>query len=59
MYEVFNMGHRFEIYTDKEAAKDIIAVSKSFNIEAKIIGETRESTGNKLTIHSEDGIIEY
>ncbi len=39
MYKVFNMGHRFEIYTHPEIADEIISISKSFNIDAQIIGE--------------------
>ena len=55
MYKVFNMGHRMEIYTDEEIADDIIAISKSFNIDAQIVGrcyDNEEGKGNKLTIIS-------
>jgi phosphoribosylformylglycinamidine cyclo-ligase len=50
MYKVFNMGHRLEIYTDKKYAEDLISISKSFNIEAKIIGRVETYKGKKLTI---------
>lgn len=60
MYQVFNMGHRFEIYTDAETAKDVISTSTDFGIEAKVIGRVEESTDEKrLTIESENGIFEY
>ncbi len=59
MYQVFNMGHRMEIYTDKKISEDIIRISKSFGVDAKIIGEISESDKNKLTINSPEGIIEY
>ena len=55
MYKVFNMGHRMEIYVDEEIADDIIAISKSFNIDAQIVGrcyDNDEGKGNKLTIIS-------
>lgn len=59
MYQVFNMGHRLEIYIDKKFSEDIIKISKSFGVDAKIIGEIRESNKNKLTINSPEGLIEY
>ena len=46
MYKVFNMGHRFEIYLPEEFANDIISISKSFNIEAKIVGRCKKSDKN-------------
>ena len=55
MYKVFNMGHRMEIYVGEEIADDIIAISKSFNIDAQIVGrcyDNDEGKGNKLTIIS-------
>ena len=58
MYKVFNMGHRMEIYVDKEDADKVIETSKSFNIDAQIIGHIEE--GNKgLVITSEFGTFEY
>ncbi len=59
MYKVFNMGHRFEIYADQDAAEGIIAISKSFNIDAQIIGHVESYDGKKVTIHSEYGTFEY
>lgn len=62
MYKVFNMGHRMEIYVDEEVADEIIAISKSFNIDARIVGrcyDNDEDEGNKLTILSEFGKFIY
>ena len=59
MYSVFNMGHRMEFYTDKNTAKEIIQVDKSFNIDAKIIGNCTSSSEKKLTIKSEHGEFTY
>ena len=59
MYQVFNMGHRMEIYVPKEIAEEIIAISKSFNVEAKIIGRVEDSENKKLTIKSEFGEFNY
>ena len=50
MYQVFNMGHRLEIYTDENSAQSIINISKSFNLDAKIIGRVEDSKENKLSI---------
>lgn len=58
MYKVFNMGHRLEIYLPQELADQVIEISKSFNIDAKIVGRVEE--GKKgLTIKSEFGTFEY
>ena len=59
MYQVFNCGHRMEIYVPAEVAQDIIAISKSFNIEAQIVGRVEASESKKLTITSEYGKFEY
>ncbi|WP_034890025.1 AIR synthase related protein [Gillisia sp. Hel_I_29] len=59
MYQVFNMGHRMEIYVDEAIAADIIEISRSFNVEAKIIGRVEASNTKKLTISSSKGIFEY
>jgi len=59
MYKVFNMGHRMEIYAKPEIAKDIIAISKSFAIDAQIIGRCEKSDSKKLTIKSEFGTFHY
>ncbi|MBR1688648.1 MAG: phosphoribosylformylglycinamidine cyclo-ligase [Prevotella sp.] len=58
MYKVFNMGHRMEIYVSPEIADQIIAISKSFNIDAQIIGHI-EKGSKSLTIKSEYGTFEY
>lgn len=59
MYKVFNMGHRMEVYTDIETAKEIIAISKSFDVDAQIIGRVEAHSGKKLTINSEFGEFIY
>ena len=59
MYKVFNMGHRMELYVPSKIAKDIIAISESFNVEAKIIGRVEGFSGKKLTIDSEFGKFIY
>ena len=59
MYKVFNMGHRMEIYTDSVNSSEIIEISKSVGIDAKIIGKVVKSDHKKLTIHSELGNFEY
>lgn len=59
MYQVFNCGHRMEIYVPAEVAQDIIAISKSFNIDAQIVGRVEASESKKLTITSEYGKFEY
>ena len=59
MYKVFNMGHRLEIYTDAKSAEDMINISKSFGIDAQIIGHVEDSDAKRLTIKSEYGTFEY
>ncbi|PKD19617.1 phosphoribosylformylglycinamidine cyclo-ligase [Salegentibacter salinarum] len=59
MYQVFNMGHRMELYVNPEIAEEIIAISKSFNVEAQIIGKVEGSEEKKLTIKSEFGEFSY
>ena len=61
MYKVFNMGHRYEVYLTEEQADEVISVSKSFNIDAQIVGRITERNENchRLTIRSEKGIFEY
>lgn len=58
MYKVFNMGHRMEIYVAPEDAEQVIALSKSFNIDAQVIGHIEEGK-RSLTIHSEYGEFHY
>ncbi len=59
MYQVFNMGHRFEIYADGQAVDEIIRIAASFQIDAKVIGHVVSSDRNLLTIRSEYGRFEY
>lgn len=59
MYQVFNMGHRMEIYTDEATAQKIIEISEGFNIPAKIIGRVEESAKRELIIKSEFGEFVY
>lgn len=59
MYKVFNMGHRMELYVPAPIAEAIIAISKSFNIDAQIVGRVEKHDGAKLTIKSEFGTFEY
>ncbi|PKO99381.1 MAG: phosphoribosylformylglycinamidine cyclo-ligase [Bacteroidetes bacterium HGW-Bacteroidetes-2] len=59
MYQVFNMGHRMEIYCSPNIAKDIIAISESFQVDAKIVGRVEASVEKKLTIKSTFGVFEY
>lgn len=59
MYKVFNMGHRMELYVPQEIAEDIIAISKSFNVDAKIVGRVEAEGEKKLTIKSEFGEFIY
>jgi len=59
MYKVFNMGHRMEVYVSPEIAESIIAISKSFNIDAQIVGRVEKNEGKKLTINSPYGEFIY
>jgi phosphoribosylformylglycinamidine cyclo-ligase len=59
MYKVFNMGHRMELYTDEETARGIIDISKSFNVDAQIIGRVEETPKAQVTVKSENGQYEY
>lgn len=59
MYKVFNMGHRMEIYLPAEDAEDVIKISESMGIPARIIGRVEDAPANKLTIISEKGTFEY
>jgi phosphoribosylformylglycinamidine cyclo-ligase len=59
MYQVFNMGHRFEIYTSEKNADAIMDIAKVFNLEAQIIGHCENAEFRKLTIKSENGSFEY
>ena len=59
MYQVFNMGHRLEIYTDDNTADEIISICDSFSLDAKIIGRVEQNSTNKLTIKSSKGHFNY
>jgi len=59
MYQVFNCGHRMEIYVPQEIAQDIINISKSFNVDAQIVGRAETSDKKKLTISCEFGKFMY
>lgn len=60
MYKVFNMGHRLEVYLPADKAAEVIAISESFGIPARIVGRVEErGEGNLLTIKSSKGTFEY
>jgi len=59
MYQVFNMGHRMELYVPKDIAEDIIAISKGFLVDAQIIGRIKDLENPKLTIKSNFGTFDY
>lgn len=59
MYKVFNMGHRFEVYLPEEYADKVIEISRSFNIDAQIVGHTEAAEKASLTIRSEFGEFRY
>jgi phosphoribosylformylglycinamidine cyclo-ligase len=59
MYQVFNMGHRFEIYTDADTAEEIIQLSGKYQIEAKVVGHCESSDHKSLTIKGIHGEFMY
>jgi phosphoribosylformylglycinamidine cyclo-ligase len=59
MYQVFNCGHRMEIYVPENVAQEIISISESFGVQAQIVGRVEANEGKKLTINSEFGVFEY
>lgn len=59
MYQVFNCGHRMELYVPEAIAADLIAISESFGVAAKVIGRVEASDTKRLTIKSEYGTFEY
>lgn len=59
MYRVFNMGHRMEIYADAAVANDIIAISQSFNIDAKVVGRVEKGEGKSVELQTEFGVFNY
>ena len=59
MYKVFNMGHRLEVYLPAEYAEEVISISRSFNIDAQVVGRIEESDKKELIIRSEFGEFRY
>jgi len=59
MYKVFNMGHRMELYVPEEIADDLISISKSFNVDAQVIGHVEKGDKKQVTIKSEFGEFVY
>lgn len=59
MYKVFNMGHRMELYVPEAIATSIIEISKSFNIDAQIVGRVEAAEKKQVTIHTEKGTFQY
>lgn len=57
MYQVFNCGHRMELYVSPEIADAIIAISKTFNVDAQIVGRVEAADTKKLTIKSNYGLL--
>jgi phosphoribosylformylglycinamidine cyclo-ligase len=59
MYKVFNMGHRMELYVPQEIASELIAISKSFGIDAQIIGRVEAAGKKQVTVRSKFGEFVY
>ena len=59
MYQVFNMGHRFEIYTEERLVDTILDISSEYNIDAQVIGYCEAASGKSLTIKTEKGVFHY
>jgi phosphoribosylformylglycinamidine cyclo-ligase len=59
MYKVFNMGHRMELYVHPSIADSLIDISRTFGVDARLVGRVEHGQGKKLTIHTEAGIFEY
>lgn len=59
MYEVFNMGHRMEIYLPEPQAQQVIDIAESFEIRAQVVGRVEASAEKKLTIQSSEGVFQY
>ncbi len=59
MYQVFNMGHRMEIYTDEVTASEILQISKSFGVDAQIVGHCEAASKKHLTIKTAQGVFLY
>ena len=62
MYQVFNMGHRLEVYCDEKIAESLVTIANMFNIDAQIIGHVEDNSGKggeRLTIESKQGRFDY
>jgi phosphoribosylformylglycinamidine cyclo-ligase len=59
MYKVFNMGHRMEVYTDASTAQEVIRISESFGVEAKVVGRVESMDGKRVTLSLPSGTIVY
>lgn len=59
MYQVFNMGHRLEVYLSEAQAQRVIEIAQSFNIDAQVIGRVEDYKGEKVTVSGEHGTFEY
>jgi len=59
MYQVFNMGHRLEVYVEEKIAQELISIAQSFGVEAQIIGYCEGSEGSKVTVTGSHGSFEY
>jgi phosphoribosylformylglycinamidine cyclo-ligase len=59
MYKVFNMGHRMEVYVPADVAPEIIAISKSFGVDAQVVGRVEAMDGKRVTVRSEMGEFVY
>jgi phosphoribosylformylglycinamidine cyclo-ligase len=59
MYQVFNCGHRLELYVNESVAQDLIKISEHFGVAAQIVGRVCEGTAKKLTIESQYGTFIY
>lgn len=59
LYTIYNMGHRMEIYVDEDQAQGIIAISKSFNVDAKIIGRVEYQVGESVELGIDEKIYQY
>src|SRR5205823_439164 len=59
MYQVFNMGHRMEIFTDPKGASDVIKLALSYGIDAKIVGQVEKSSKKELKIRLTDSTIHF
>ena len=59
MYQVFNMGHRLEIFTNQKTADALIAIAAEFNIEAQIVGRVEAAEKSSLHLHTSTGIIDF